>query len=71
MATKKKVKTKTFRSEEDLKLIAILNKAKEVCHTVLECGSAFASDVHELDNMVHRFGTDKGYKKENWYSDFE
>ena len=68
---KKKVKTKKFRSEEDLELIALLNKAKNVCHTVLECGSAFASDIHDLDNMVNHFGTAKGYERENWYCDFK
>jgi|TARA_Y100000310_G_scaffold249820_1_gene255950 hypothetical protein len=72
---KKKSTPKKPRSaltpEDRAEIVGVLNKSRSVAHNVLECGSALAIDLHELDDQATRLGRRLGFKQENWYSDFE
>ena len=73
MTTKKvtqKPKTK-LTPEDRVLLIAFINKSRSCVNTVLECGSDWASTLHEVNDMGRSLGTQLGFKQEHWYSDFE
>ena len=66
----KKAKSK-LTSEDRALIAAYINKSRSCVGTVLECGSDWASTLHEIDNMGRKLGKQLGFKQEHWYSDFE
>lgn len=66
----KKVKS-SLTSEDKALILKYLNKSRGCVSTVLECGSDWASTLHEIDHMGRDLGKQLGFKQEHWYSDFE
>ena len=66
----KKAKSK-LTSEDRALIAAYINKSRSCVNTVLECGSDWASTLHEIDDMGRKLGKHLGFKQEHWYSDFE
>ena len=66
----KKEKSK-LTSEDRALIVAYINKSRSCVSTVLECGSAWASTLHEVESMSRELGKQLGFKQEHWYSDFE
>lgn len=65
-------KTRSALTPEDRALvIAFINKSRNCVGTVLECGSDWASTLHEIDDMGRHLGKQLGLKQENLYSDFK
>jgi hypothetical protein len=72
--SKKKVtqEPKTKLTPEDRALlVAFINKSRSCVNTVLECGSDWASTLHEVDSMGSELGKQLGFEQEHWYGDFE
>ena len=70
MAKKKELKS-SLTPEDKALVLAFINKSRNCVSTVLECGSDWASTLHEVDDMGRNLGQQLGFKQENWYSDFE
>ena len=68
--TKKKVKS-TLTAEDRAAIIKVINKTRDLVGTVLECGGAMTHDCHEVIDLARELGDQLGFKRENWYSDFE
>ena len=68
--TKKKVKS-TLTAEDRAAIIKVINKTRDLVGTVLECGGAMTHDCHEVTDLARELGDQLGFKRENWYSDFE
>ena len=68
--TKKKVKS-TLTAEDRAAIIKVINKTRDLVGTVLECGGAMTHDCHEVTDLARELGNQLGFKRENWYSDFE
>ena len=66
----KKAKSK-LTSEDRALIVAYINKSRSCVGTVLECGSDWASTLHEVESMSRELGKQLGLKQEHWYSDFE
>ena len=66
----KKEKSK-LTSEDRALIVAYINKSRSCESTVLECGSDWASTLHEVESMSRELGKQLGFKQEHWYSDFE
>ena len=66
----KKEKSK-LTSEDRALIVAYINKSRSCVSTVLECGSDWASNLHEVESMGRELGKQLGFKQEHWYSDFE
>ena len=66
----KKEKSK-LTSEDRALIVAYINKSRSCVSTVLECGSNWASTLHEVESMSRELGKQLGLKQEHWYSDFE
>ena len=66
----KKEKSK-LTSEDRALIVAYINKSRSCVSTVLECGSDWASTLHEVESMSRELGKQLGLKQEHWYSDFE
>ena len=66
----KKEKSK-LTSEDRALIVAYINKSRSCVSTVLECGSNWASTLHEVESMSRELGKQLGFKQEHWYSDFE
>ena len=71
MAIKKAKKTTKARTPEDVKLMAILNKVASMCRDCHEAGSPPTHEVVEMESMLWRFASDRGYNRESFYGDFE
>jgi hypothetical protein len=67
---KKKVKS-TLTAEDRAAIIKVINKTRDLVGTVLECGGAMTHDCHEVTDLARELGDQLGFKRENWYSDFE
>ena len=57
--------------EDRALIVAYINKSRSCVSTVLECGSDWASTLHEVESMSRELGKQLGFKQEHWYSDFE
>ncbi len=66
----KKEKSKLTPEDRAL-IVAYINKSRSCVSTVLECGSHWASTLHEVESMSRELGKQLGFKQEHWYSDFE
>ncbi len=66
----KKEKSKLTPEDRAL-IVAYINKSRSCVSTVLECGSDWASTLHEVESMSRELGKQLGFKQEHWYSDFE
>ena len=66
----KKEKSKLTPEDRAL-IVAYINKSRSCVSTVLECGSDWASTLHEVESMGRELGKQLGFKQEHWYSDFE
>ena len=66
----KKEKSKLTSEDREL-IVAYINKSRSCVSTVLECGSDWASTLHEVESMSRELGKQLGFKQEHWYSDFE
>ena len=66
----KKVKSKLTPEDKAL-VLEYINKSRSCVSTVLECGSDWASTLHEIDDMGRKLGKQLGFKQEHWYSGFE
>ncbi len=66
----KKAKSK-LTSEDRALMLEYINKSRSCVSTVLECGSDWASTLHEIDDMGRKLGEQLGFKQEHWYNDFE
>ena len=66
----KKVKSK-LTPEDKVLVLEYINKSRSCVSTVLECGSDWASTLHEIDDMGRKLGKQLGFKQEHWYNDFE
>ena len=66
----KKEKSK-LTSEDRALIVAYINKSRSCVSTVLECGSDWASTLHEGESMGRELGKQLGFKQEHWYSDIE
>ena len=66
----KKVKSKLTPEDKAL-VLEYINKSRSCVGTVLECGSDWASTLHEIDDMGRKLGKQLGFKQEHWYSGFE
>ena len=66
----KKVKSKLTPEDKAL-VLEYINKSRSCVSTVLECGSDWASTLHEIDDMGRKLGKQLGFKQEHWYNDFE
>jgi len=66
----KKEKSKLTPEDRAL-IVAYINKSRSCVSTVLECGSNWASTLHEVESMSRELGKQLGFKQEHWYSDFE
>ena len=66
----KKEKSKLTPEDRAL-IVAYINKSRSGVSTVWECGSDWASTLHEVDSMGRELGKQLGFKQEHWYSDFE
>jgi len=71
MAAKKAKKTTKARTPEDVKLMAILNKVASMCRDCHEAGSPPTHEVVEMESMLWRFASDRGYNREHFYGDFK
>ena len=71
MAAKKKPVKKKVRTPEDIKLIILLNKVASMCRDCHEAGSPPTHEVVEMEGMLWRLATDRGYNREHFYGDFE
>lgn len=70
MAKKKELKS-SLTPEDKALVLAFINKSRNCVSTVLECGSDWASTLHEVESMSRELGKQLGFKQEHWYSDFE
>jgi len=66
----KKEKSKLTPEDKAL-VLEYINKSRSSVNTVLECGSDWASTLHEIDDMGRKLGKQLGFKQEAFYSDFE
>ena len=66
----KKEKSKLTPEDRAL-IVAYINKSRSCVSTLLECGSDWASTLHEVESMSRELGKQLGFKQEHWYSDFE
>ena len=71
MAAKKAKKTTKVRTPEDIKLIILLNKVARMCRDCHEAGSPPTHEVVEMEGMLWRLASDRGYNREHFYGDFE
>jgi hypothetical protein len=67
---KKKSTKKVVRTEKDQYLIDLLNRSQEVQQTVMECGSAYASDLLDLETAIWKTAREYGFKQDNLYSKY-
>ena len=68
--TAKKLKS-NLTTEDRAAIVKVINKTRDLVGTVLECGSAFAHDCHEVTDLARELGDQLGFERENWYSDFK
>ena len=72
--TSKKVVSlsKADRQKEDEKMVLdLVNASSSVVRSVLEVGSAMASECHELDDLVRKTAEKYNFKREHWYQDYK
>jgi hypothetical protein len=72
--TSKKVVSlsKAAMEKEDEKMILdLVNSSSGVVRSVLEVGSAMASECHELDDLVRKTAEKYNFKREHWYQDYK
>ena len=71
-ATKSVVKKQSAKIKEDEKMILdLVNSSSGVVRSVLEVGSAMASECHELDDLVRKTAEKYNFKREHWYQDYK
>ena len=71
MATKKVAKVKKERTEYDILVLELINNSLSVTQSVLEVGSAMANDCHDVDDIIHKICSLKGYKQDDYWGDFK
>ena len=70
-AVKKVAKVKKERTEYDILVLDLINNSLTVTQSVLEVGSAMANDCHDVDDIIHKICSLKGYKQEDYWGDFK
>ena len=58
------------RSDQEKEILDLINKSRDLSSTVLECGSAFASACHEVDNSARKVAEQWKFKQEEYYSEY-
>ena len=58
------------RSDQEREILDLINKSRDLSSTVLECGSAFASICHEVDNSARKVAEQWKFKQEEYYSEY-
>ena len=71
MAAKKTVKAKKEPTEYDILVLELINNSLSVTRSVLEVGSAMANDCHDVDDIIHKICSLKGYKQDDYWGDFK
>ena len=64
-ATKSVVKNETAKiiDEQERAILALVNASSQVVRSVLEVGSAMASDCHEVDDLARKIAEKYNFKK--------
>jgi hypothetical protein len=70
MAAKKIKKAKKVRTEEDAKLMKLMNEVAEMCRDCQEVGSPPSHKVVEMQGNLWRLANSKGYEREHYWGDF-
>jgi hypothetical protein len=74
MPAKKKIKKPkkvNVRTPEDVKILGLINEVAEMCRDCQEIGSPPTHKVVEMQSNLWKYANDKGYKRDNWYGNFE
>ena len=71
MTAKKTVKVKKEPTEYDILVLSLINNSLTVTQSVLEVGSAMANDCHDVEDIIHRICSLKGYEQEDYWGDFK
>lgn len=71
-ATKSVVKKQTAKiiDEQERAVLALVNASSQVVRSVLEVGSALASECHDLDDLVRKAAEKYKFKKGNYWEDY-
>tara|TARA_R100000458_G_C8272525_1_gene247388 strand:+ start:556 stop:789 length:234 start_codon:yes stop_codon:yes gene_type:complete len=72
--TSKKVLSlsKAAREKEAEKMVLdLVNASSSVVRSVLEVGSAMASECHELEDLIRKTAEKYNFKREHWYADYK
>ena len=69
MKTKKKP-TKQL-SVNDLELLELINKSKDVSNMLCETGTAYCNDAIDLGDLARKVAEKRGFSQENYWSDFK
>jgi hypothetical protein len=59
------------RSDKEREVLDLINKSRDLSSTVLECGSAFASVCHDVDNLARKVAEQWKFKQDEYYSEFK
>jgi hypothetical protein len=72
-ATKSVVKNETAKiiDEQERAILAFVNASTQVVRSVLEVGSAMASDCHEVDDLARKIAEKYNFKKGNYWEDYK
>ncbi len=72
-ATKSVVKEQTAKiiDDQERAILAFVNASCQVVRSVLEVGSAMASDCHEVDDLARKIAEKYNFKKGNYWEDYK